>query len=282
MKKARYIFLIFLLASPCHAFKPAEQHEPISKQALSYYQKCTGQTIPEEYSGEFIDGVVSEDDVTMERLLNWHFYNNRNRIGTYYLLFYGANDKIFQKLLLRLESLLDSDAPRPEAIYKIAGRLAHHIQDMSAPAHVIPVYHVGDDKFDHYMPITSSDENISEYCRALNEPVKTPRAIFEQAAQNTLKDVQAPVAFESGKTFENETWMKFWGGPDDKDLEGFKTYGVYGNVFGVMPPCKSTACRLYGKETYDRFFNACHKKAIMDTMQLILHINQSGRRLRNH
>jgi len=271
------IFIIFLVVSDCLAFKPEEQHYPISKKAISLYQDCTGHVIPGELAKVFIDEVVAEDNISLERLGNWHFYNNGKRIGRYYFLFYGANDKTFQKLLTRLESLLASRGARPEEIYKVAGHIAHHIQDMNCPAHVMPIYHVSEDKFDNYKPISIPGENTSGLCAILKEPVMPPRDIFEQAAQNTLKAVAGSVVFDSGRSVENETWMKFWGGPDDKDLDGFKTYGAYGNVFGLIPPCASQICRLYNKNTYDRFFNECYMRAVIDTMRLLLFINQRGK-----
>jgi hypothetical protein len=274
MRRLWCIVLIFLLASPCHAFKPKEQHDPISRQALSIYQACTGRVIPEALSKVFIEKVVAEDDASIERLTNWHFYNNGNRIGRYYLFFYGANDKTFQKLLIKLDRLLALREPSPEEIYKVAGRIAHHIQDMSTPPHVVPIYHYKGDKFENYTPSSVSGENISEFCKVLNGPVTAPGDLFEQAAQDTLKAIVGPVVFDSGKTIENETWMKFWGGTDDNHLAGFKTYGAYGNVFGMIPPCANQICRLYDKNTYDRFFNECYMRAVMDTVRLLLFIDQ--------
>jgi hypothetical protein len=268
------VLLILLMISPCYAFKAEEQHAPISRQAISVYQTCTGRAIPEELSKVFIEKVVAEDDMGLERFGNWHFYNNDNNIGRYYFLFYGANDKTFQKLLKKLESLLTSNQPNPVEIYKVAGRIAHHIQDMSTPPHVVPVYHHKDDAFENYMPSSVFGENTSGLCGVLKAPVVAPGDIFGQAAQNTLKAVAGQVVFDSGKTVENETWVKFWGGEDDKKLDGFKNYGVYGNVFGRIPPCYSHVCRLYGKDTYDRFFNGCYGRAVTDTMRLLLFIDQ--------
>ncbi|MCX5849173.1 MAG: hypothetical protein NTW65_06965 [Deltaproteobacteria bacterium] len=274
MRSMCFIVLIFLLASPCHAFKPREQHDPISKKAISLYQICTGHAIPEELSNVFIERVVAEDDISLARLGNWHFYNNGNKIGRYYLLFYGANDKTFQKLLKKLENLIASSQPRKEEIYKVAGHIAHHIQDMNAPAHVMPIYHVGEDKFDNYTPASVFGVNITEFCKALSGPVIVPSDLLEQAAQNTLKAVSGQVVFNSDKTFKNETWMKFWGGPENRDLAGFKTYGEYKNVFGLVPPCDSSVCGSYDKDTYDRFFNECYMRAVMDTARLLLFLDQ--------
>lgn len=266
--------LILLMISPCHAFKPEEQHGPISSQAIAVYQACTGRAISEELSKAFIEKAVGEDDMSLERMGNWHFYNNGDKIGRYYILFYGSNDKIFRKLVEELDILLESAEPNPKKIYKTAGRIAHHIQDMSTPPHVVPVYHYKDDAFENYTPSSVFRENTPELCGALKSPVVVPDDIFEQAAQNTLKAVASPVVFDSAKTVEKETWKKFWGGTNDKNLDGFKNYGVYGNVFGVIPPCCSPVCRLYSKDTFDRFFNGCYGRAVTDTVRLLFFVDQ--------
>ncbi|MGD0277897.1 MAG: hypothetical protein ABSC11_01180 [Smithella sp.] len=265
--------LIFLLEATCHAFNPVE-HGSISRQATSLYEACTGRVIPEELSKVFIKRAVAEDNISLERITNWHFYNNGNKIGRYYLLFYGANDKTFRKLSKKLDSLFASGEFSSKEIYKVAGRIAHHIQDMSVPAHVVPIYHWKDDKFENYTPASGIRENTSELCKMLNGPVIAPLDLLEQSAQNTLKAIAGPVVFDSGETMENETWMKFWGGSDNEDLAGFKTYGAYGNVFGMVPACNSPVCRSYNKDTYDRFFNERYMRAVIDTVRLLLFIDQ--------
>lgn len=280
MRRIGFIVFVFLLASPCHAFKPQEQHDPISQQAISLYQSCTGRIIPNDLTEIFIQKVIAEDDKNLERLTNWHFYNNKGKIERYYLFFYGANDKTFQKLVEQLNGLLASPQPRKIELYKIAGRLAHHIQDMSTPPHVMPIYHVADDRFENYMPTHPPDVNPADFCKVLKEPVISPSDLLEEAAQNTLKAVAGPVVFDSVKNVEHETWMKFWGGADNPDLTGFKTYGEYGDVFGMLPPCRSDVCRLYDKDTYDRFFNECHMRAVRDTVRLLLFMDQVSRERR--
>jgi hypothetical protein len=120
------------------------------------------------------------------------------------------------------------------------------------------------------MPATDA----TAICKEVKGTIIEPFELLERAAQNTLHAVAQPVVFADGKTLENETWMKFWGGPDDQDLSGFKTYGEYGNLFGTIPPCKSSICRAYDRNTYDRFYNEAYMRAVADTVRLFIYLDQ--------
>jgi len=275
-KNMRLIFIsiiIVLLALPCFAFEP-DTHEDFSKSAALIYQKCTGHAIPDKYISAFADGAKKEDDPGLTRALNWHFYNNGKKIGHYWkygLYCDGSCERIFQARLDKLESLL-AQKKYPVEIYMVAGRIAHYIQDMGCPPHVAPIYHVGNDKFDNYESIVRINADVAQICKEVKEIIGPPE-LLEQAAQNTLKAIESPVVFNNGKTFEGETWKKFWDGPEDKDLPGFKTYGEYGNVFGMVPPCKSEVCGAYSSEVYDRFYNERYLKAITDTVRLLIYLD---------
>ena len=269
------IILILMLASSCYAFEP-ERHELISNSAATLYKACTGHAITEELLSAFAQGTADEDERGLTRALNWHFYNNGHRIGRYWkFIFYcnGSNEKIYHQRVQTLDGLFALKTSSIK-IYAAAGRVAHHIQDMSVPPHVMPIYHLGDDNFDNYIPASIPTADTAAICKDIKGTAIEPFDLPEQAAQNTLRAVAQPVVFADGKTSENETWMKFWGGPDDPDLSGFKTYGEYGNVFGTIPPCKSSICRAYDRNTFDRFYNEAYMRAVADTVRLFIYLDQ--------
>jgi hypothetical protein len=266
--------LIVLLAMPCFAFGP-DTHEEFSKSAALIYQKCTGHAMPEKYIAAFADGAKKEDDPELTRVLNWHFYNNGKKIGHYWKYgFYcdGSNEHIFQARLDKLESLLAQNK-YPIEIYTVAGRIVHHIQDMSSPPHTAPIYHVGSDKFDNYKSTLNSNADDAPICGDI-KGITEPHELLEQAAQNTLKAINSPVAFDNGKKIEGETWKKFWDGPQDRDLLGFKTYGEYGDAFGMVPPCHSEACGAYSSQVYDRFYNERCLRATIDTVRILIYLDK--------
>ena len=277
MRSILNIILILILVSACYAFEP-QKHKSISNRGVCIYEACTGHAIPEELSSAFAKGALDEDEIGLTRLLNWHFYNNDKKLGHYWkFIFYcnGSNERIFRKRLDKLEAMFISKTPKRD-IYAQAGRVAHHIQDMSSPPHVMPIYHIGRDKFDgyEYEPRLVSVVDTTAICTDISESVVYPLELLERAAQNTLKAVRNPVVFKAGITVENETWMKFWGGPEDKELSGFKTYGEYGNVFGTIPPCKNGVCCLYQGITFDKFYNECYLRSVTDTIRLLIYLDQ--------
>ncbi|MBN1364723.1 MAG: hypothetical protein JW976_07965 [Syntrophaceae bacterium] len=254
--------------------KPSK-HKLFSSQAALIYKACTGKAIPEKLIKAFGLGSVNEDYSGLTRAVNWHFYNRDKKIGHYWKFFLfcnGSNENIFKERISSLEKMIISRESR-QKIYEIAGRIAHHIQDMSSPPHVMPIYHVGNDKFDNYEFV---DQRVADAVPVYKDVMMfiEPFDLLERAAQNTIKAVAEPVVFNNGKVIKGETWMKFWGGPDDKQLSGFKTYGKYGNVFGSIPLCESDVCREYNRDTFDRFYAECYKRAVTDTVRLLIYLDR--------
>ena len=102
---------------------------------------------------------ASEDDVSfsskLQRPFNWHFYNNKKSItNSDWIPGNRTSEKRFNTLLEKLEKYIDECAKNPdrhnvEGLVEVTGRIMHHIQDMSTPSHVVPVYH-GPGLSDHY------------------------------------------------------------------------------------------------------------------------------------
>lgn len=251
-------------------------HEALSRDAAALYRTCSGQAMSKELAAAFAKGAVDEDEIGLTRARNWHFYNNGGKIGKYRILFLhcnGSNGHIFNERLKTLNKMIVSKTS-PRDIYALAGRAAHHIQDMSSPPHVMPIYHTTGDRFDSYKPAPISAPDAASLCIDIKGTACGPPELLELAAQNTLKAVAEPVVFSCGKIVENETWMKFWGGPDDKERPGFKLYGEYGNNFGTIPSCKNNICHLYDKNTFDRFYSGCYTRAVVDTIRLLMYLDR--------
>lgn len=102
---------------------------------------------------------ASEDDVSfsskLQRPFHWHFYNNNNLIADNdWIPGQRTSEKRFKTLLEKLGKYIDTckldpDRHNIEDLVEVTGRLMHHIQDMSTPSHVVPVYH-GPGVSDHY------------------------------------------------------------------------------------------------------------------------------------
>ena len=94
---------------------------------------------------------ADEDSTTLgskfQRPFNWHFYNNGGLIKDNPLIpGHRTSEKRIGKLIEKIDEALGKFKKQPKRKYakrllNVSGRLAHHIQDMSTPSHVVPVYH---------------------------------------------------------------------------------------------------------------------------------------------
>lgn len=265
-------------ASPARGYEP-QKHVEYSLDALSLYKTCTGRFVSGRVAEAFAEGAKKEDLPTPARGWNWHFYDRDGAVGArwcWLIRCNGSNAKIFARRTQRLEATIGWELARPvakrdeEEIFRAAGRVAHHLQDMSSPPHVLPIYHATRDAFDKYAPAFVSRLDGAELCDLVRSPA-TPAALLEGAAQETLKVAAAPVRFADGGGIEGETWGRFWGGRDE-GRAGFSTYGDYGNTFGVVEGVGARA--RYDRTTFDRFFDAQRRHAVIDTARLLIHVDR--------
>lgn len=275
----RKLFILCLLCcNSAFAFEP-QKHVEFSHDAAGLYNTCSGNSIAENDSNAFASGARKEDNPWPERGLNWHFYNNSGKIGEYrrYLFFNcnGSNEKIFAKRLAELKGLISEKAPK-EDIYEAAGRVAHHIQDMSSPPHVVPIYHTSEDRFDKYLPGALPDSFSAETCKSLMGKVNiSPDELLQSAAVATISAISTPVFFVGTGEVSGETWEKFWVGEDDKVYEGFISYGVYGNTYGKVVASTREKNRIkYNQETFVNFFNERRNHAVIDSALMLLYVDQ--------
>jgi spore cortex formation protein SpoVR/YcgB (stage V sporulation) len=135
-------------------------HTDSSKLAFSLFLEMNEVAKPLEEIRTFLGiSSASEDDVSfsskLQRPFNWHFYNNKNSIAKNDLIpGQRTSEKRFASLLEKLKKYIEKCTHTPdrhnvEDLVEATGRIMHHIQDMSTPSHVVPVYH-GPGLSDHY------------------------------------------------------------------------------------------------------------------------------------
>ncbi len=123
----------------------AETHKLITEIALNAFIRAKGEGNAgvyrkENYQQCIIDGTDWEDALSFDRLVNWHFYPANDLLGQKLWNFVLANSSHLvgerqQEFLKEIQYGLS------ERLFTRFGRLLHHIQDMSTPSHVVPVYH---------------------------------------------------------------------------------------------------------------------------------------------
>lgn len=135
-------------------------HIDSSESAFSLFLNFKGVVQPLEKMRSYLGmSSASEDDVSfaskLQRPFNWHFYNNNNSIkDNARIPGHRTSELRFTSLLEKLEKYIGKCAQDPdrhalEDLVQTTGRIVHHIQDMSTPSHVVPIYH-GPGLSDHY------------------------------------------------------------------------------------------------------------------------------------
>ena len=157
--------------------------------------------------------------------------------------------------------------------YSDLGYVVNYLQNMTSPAHVVPVYFTRwwrlslTDRFDSYPSDSDTLERaLNTDCAALlKEPDSPVDVILRNTASATLLAVQRRI---DGLPI---TWQAFWKLADDP--EQFGEYGRAGNNFGrrVQFNCGDTKCVLLDKDPlYDTFALARHIDAVQATMRAML------------
>lgn len=123
----------------------AATHQKITQEALQKY--IQGKV--KEYDGVFknalwqeciINGTDWEDVPSVDRLTNWHFYpaNDLLKMKMWNIVIPSSASLVEERQQELIEEL---NHGLSERLFTRFGRLLHHIQDMSTPTHVVPVYH---------------------------------------------------------------------------------------------------------------------------------------------
>jgi len=238
-----------------------EIHPLITDHAIKQYNLCaTTIGLPKysdrhakiisEYSGK-------EDDVTLDRVLNWHFYDHY-RDSDYAMSAHKSLHRIFKERIHSLESALKLS--NDEDFYESAGRILHYIQDMAIPAHVAPNYHAKAEKKWQKIFVRNEPDSLDilmnpnnftyviapgrcellyelnekkneEYSNSQNIYFSLLQDLLVTFAENTRKEIVETKFPGSKYTFEEEFWILR--SPEQEHSypgsikKGFAPYGKY-------------------------------------------------------
>jgi hypothetical protein len=181
-----------------------------------------------------------------------------------------SNQKRVDKLA---KKIVESAECNIQDTYKLAGRLAHHIQDMSSPPHVVPIYHTTKDPFDKYATAQIISVNLSS--EQLNTAKDEQRdlksadlkTVLKDAAEKTIDRVdKGPVIFDGKEIAKN--WSGFWRKYElissecsEFPVNGFGCYGT--NTFGI-------ATGPFTPAVYKSFYKEQIASAIEDSLRLLV------------
>ncbi len=140
--------------------------------------------------------------------------------------------------------------------YSRLGRIVSYIQDMTSPAHVVPIFYTRfwrfnvNDRFNGYSIDPEDLERLlPDMCALLKESASYNLVeLLKSTADETLDAVQAPIDGLPA------SWQAFW--ELDKKAEDWGEYGIAGNNFGrkVDFKCGDQKCILLNDDPLYRDF----------------------------
>lgn len=226
------IGLLLLLGTvPAAAYEP-QIHQQLTFLAAKQFNRCVADTAVAPISALQVRyaakaNTKQADTNFFVRIFRWNYYD-RSGVGNRDLMWVVDTrfHPHFDELVERIDRAKD-----PAARYRDLGRLLGYVQDVTSPAHAVPVYTARfwrfavTDRFDSYeLDQDALAEAIEGRCDDVLAPVANFPGVLEAAAVDTLKAVQAPMF---GMPV---SWEVFWRLSENPG--NFGDYGPAGNNFG--------------------------------------------------
>ena len=212
--------------------------------------------------------VAQADTNIFRKMFNWGYYNRDGQAqrGWFWVVDTRLHEH-FNELVQRAQRTKD-----PVRRYRTVGRLLNYIQDVSSPAHAVPVYASRfwrlsfSDRFDGYrLDEETLAAALADACDVLDRPANDYYDVLAEVADDTVAALEQPIAGLPA------TWESFW--KLDKDPGDFGEYGPAGNNFGRDTEFRcdnGQRCVLLKRDPlYERFAMERHRAAVLGTMRTL-------------
>jgi len=214
--------LLLLLGMPwrAEAFSVGD-HQALTEAALDAAGR-EARPLLAKHRDAVVHGATAEDLNLHVKWTGWHhFYFPEGSLDT--AIRQASDSRVRELWEEALEAARHGDLERA---FDRAGHLAHHLQDMASPPHVVPVNHGLNDRFEGYGVRAS-------LARAAGRQVAPLSG--EEAQQALARETLAAVRSDSLPTHRGSIpWRAFWTEPASHDSAAFGTYGgEAGNAFGA-------------------------------------------------
>jgi len=230
-----------------------------------------------DFEREVTQGSYDEDNKGLDRALNWHFYRAEDSCipKTYAYIFKTNSREILEKRISELADFSLSTFKR----YNTLGRIIHHVQDMSTPSHVLPIYHGPMYQFfkcgkikDLFEEFIANNQN-SITADGLTAPksiheISNFIEIYDTAATGMLEILQSGFKFDN-TIIPSEHFWKNYKIKESKHIEGFGAYGDCNHCFTTLD--FSLCPDNLRKETLDNIQKTITNHAIINTCKTILY-----------
>lgn len=294
-----FVLIVSIAFSPNLSAYSVGNHKKISNIAINLYNKCAVQPASPRWSKplneaeafRLVDGSYSEDEDFFDKGTSWHFYDREGKIGresilkVFSILVAEPSMHVrFNELETTAVDLVKIESLRSWHLYDPVGKMAHYLQDVSVPAHVIPIFHPFkskiSDAFDNFKINAdkvneSVNSNVCEFIKELSN--KSFNQILDNYADKTFEMINSDIKGLVDKKGNPVKATTFWSLKLNERM--FGDYGVAGNRFGKKKVCIKSEVdedfilcteRLKIKKTiYKNIALQQHIKAVKATIEAI-------------
>ncbi len=214
--------LLLAVAVPLRAQAfPVGDHQRLTEAAIDSALASRERPLLERHRDEVVHGATAEDLNLHVKWTGWHhFYSPEGSLDT--AIRQASDSRVRELWAEALESARHGDMSRA---FDRVGHLAHHLQDMASPPHVVPVMHGLGDGFERY-GIRASLARVPHREVAPLPGDEAQRAL----ASETLAAVRGEALTANGSPIP---WSAFWASPRKHAPGAFGGYGAeVGNAFG--------------------------------------------------
>lgn len=257
-------------------------HATITRLAIQYCKEKISSSVCKN-THEIIQGTIDEDEAIMsivKRGTNWHFYRSENSPAPkrVYGLFKTTSEDILNE---RIKTLYKKEKGSKK-FYNCLGRIIHHIQDMSTPSHVIPIYHgpelpfkirlsMIDDHFESFLEendcrISLNDIENQIDIDGLDEYIDFVK-IYEASAEDMLKNI---LMINNELEVEDRPYSIFWKHYTEDESKKVRGFGVYGSCHEYFKELPENNPYEITKEDLYQIQDAITTHAIVSTCKAIL------------
>ena len=253
-------------------------HKRITKLALELCKDILSPKIL-EHSSVIIQGSDDEDTTEpLKRGTNWHFYRTKeSKIPKRVRLFFKTTSEDI--LNERIDAMMSCDK-NSDMFYNYLGRIIHHIQDMSTPSHVIPIYHgpkvplklrwgMINDHFETFMEENDCRISIKDVDTQISiDGIEGYEDIYIKSADDMLNNI-----LKVDEDITDRHYSLFWKHHTEKEYSKIKGFGVYGechNYFNRLP--KNNEYGITEEELFN-IQDIITTHAIVSTSKALLYAN---------